>query len=239
MAEAEHFLDAAILIGRFLPWDAQSQCVSAYFGRAKRARHTSRHVYAGVRRTLTSIRLNFGSYMVELETQLRSFEQAKLSQQVRDHMEAHIRARSAAGQMNANQAGQLRLLVRLFYNQIRTEHLGNARLERLAADVDRTVQTALNMLDAACKPDAAALIVRHDCPRTVRTTYAGEHGKVHAAMGAHDDDALVAIEALHLHRTVSDKIRVLVTTDRAHFLSKKHELDAILSPVSVSHPDHC
>lgn len=234
----EHFLDAAIIIGRILSWDAQRQPVQAYFARSNVTRHTSEHVSRGVRNTLFAIRRSFREYTVQLDHDIRGFDGTRLVDELRRHLRNYVDARLNIRTLTPNLAGQLRQLAGFFENsKFRNAHHGTGRAEDAAYEVDSAIDKALTELALMCRNDVKAAVRVHACPPDIRTTHSAIHAQVQAIMGGHADDALVATEAYHIHKTAVNPLRVLVTTDRAHFLSNKNALDRVLLPLAIEHPD--
>ena len=230
----EHFLDAAILIGRILSWDAQNQSVQAYFTRSNAPRHTSLHVSKGVRSTLLAIKRGFRAYAVQLDRDIRGLDLTRFDDELRRHLQNYIQNNHRT---HNNLAGQLRRLVQFSANRFRNAAYGNGRAEDAAAQVDHAIDTALLELARLCNTTPTAPVRTHACPHGVTTTYPAIHAQVHGVMGGHDDDALVAIEAYHIHKTAAPSLVRLVTTDRAHFLNNKAALDKALAPLTIAHPD--
>lgn len=236
MAE-EHFLDAAVIIGRILSWDAQRRSVQAYFDRTKTARHTSEHVSKGVRSTLLAIRRSFREYAVQLDRDINGMDTTRIEDQLHRHLSTYLEARLRAGTLTPNLAGQVRSIAQFFRHKFRNASYGSGKAEDAAFEVDAAMSKALNDLALLCQPTLGAPVRVHACPHDVRSQHAPIHGAVHAIMGGHADDSLVAIEAYHIQKSIVNPMIVLVTTDRAHFLSNKEAIDKVLAPVRVEHPD--
>lgn len=235
----EHFLDAAILIGKVVSWDAQNARVQAYFARSNARRHTSHHVARGARNTLLAIRRVFREYAVQLDHDVRGLDATRVHDELRRHLAKYIDARLSSGTINKNLAGQVRRIAQLFENKFRNVVMGSGRAEDAAYEVDRAIENALTDLTLLCNTATNAPVRAHACPQDVKTTYKAQHERAISQMGGHADDALVAVEALHIHKTIASALNVLVTTDREHFLNNKTELDKILAPLVILPPESC
>lgn len=234
----EHFLDAAVIIGQLLSWDEQHRHAHAYFSRGAPVRHTSQHVARGVRSTLLAIRRSFREYTIQLDHDIRGLDGMRIADELRRHVAGYVDLRVRGRTLSPNLARQVRNLARLFENRFRNVYYGSGRAEDLATDVDAAIDKALTQLALMCQPAVGAAVRVHACPADVCTTHAQAHARILAIMGGHVDDSLVAVEALHIHKTTAPALDAIVTTDRGHFLSNKNALDAVLAPIRVLHPDN-
>jgi hypothetical protein len=228
-----HFLDANVIIGSLIPWDAQRDRSVRYFETQGMFRHTSRRVYGECNGVFEGSRRELLRYLKEF---YRRFNQ--ISDPM--HLDHHIQQFTAGYSDGLDDDRMKRTIgnfMRTHMTDLRNVALGGEqKYGEFQQSIRDAIQYALNELACRCIDAEGAEIFRYDCcPSDHTPLYTVEYGALFASMNyAPDVDVLLDsyyIKEIQLRSTVQ-----FMTTDFTHITRHKATIERVLPGILICNP---
>ncbi len=230
---ANHFLDTSILLGSRITWDAQFSYVTSYIAVADIQRISSKRAYNEAKGVLQRNRRAILQY---LDTLINEFSNPghpiineagvdRLSKQYCTTVE-NEKIRNALTQFTKKN----------IYDITKSLQNDNPQFDNYKLTVGNAFQTALNSLAIDCRNQQDAFIRRYDiCPQIYDQIYDSEQYRLMALID-YLEDVKILLDSYFLQDRILEENIFFITTDAAHILRHKNDIEGILTGLSVSHP---
>lgn len=230
---SHHFLDANVLIGSLVEWDAQHRHTHHYMQREGFRRHTSERVHHECTGVLGRFRRTVLRYLEYMEQNLPAHPDPLALDRTIDRLTDRL-VESLASE---RERSTLRSFVRRNREDIRNMVLGTEEERRaFRRDVIGAVKGALEALDRDCRDDTSARVLRHTCCPEDYDAFFPNERRVLVDLLGYEPDALVVLDSYYLLVYTIREGVCPVTTDYAHILRNRDRIEEVLPGITVREP---
>lgn len=225
-----HFLDANVIIGSLISWDAQHDRSVRYFETQGMFRHTSRRVYSECVGVFEGSRPVLLRYLKEFYRRFNGF-----SDPIRlDTLIQQFTSEYSAGLENDKMKRIVSSFVRANMPDLRNVALGGEHtFGEFKQSVRDAIIYALNELGCRCIDTAGAEIFRFDCCPTDHTPlYALQYGNLFSSLN-YAPDVNVLLDSYHIKETQLQSTVWFITTDIIHIKTNKVKIEQVLPGIII------
>ncbi len=229
----KHFLDANILVGAWLEWDAQHNIVKKYIDCNSHERYTSKRAWMEARHVLEKYRRLVNNYLCKFEDDFgMDFNLNYIDREI-----ARFNRKYLEGIANKSDKTKVESFIKDHLSEIKNCVLGAGSIELLLEDAVNKFKIALNTLDNECRNDHTSSIFKHEtCPLKYESHYPFEKSELMKTV-IYDNDVYIILDAYYIKETFVKSDMCLITTDYEHILSKKLDIERILVGINVESPE--
>lgn len=228
-----HFLDANVIIGSLISWDAQHDRSVRYFEIHGMFRHTSLRVYGECTGVFEASRRELLRYLKEF---YRRFNQTSDPLHI-DALIQRFTAEYSAGLADDRMKRIVSNFVRTHIMDLRNVALGGERtFGEFNQDIRDAIRYALDELANRCIDAEGAEIYRYDsCPSDHTPVYPAEYGVLFGSMN-YAPDVNVLLDSYHIKETQLRSTVRFITTDFTHITRNKVTIERVLPGIHIFNP---
>lgn len=228
-----HFLDANVIIGSLISWDAQHDRSVRYFETQGMFKHTSKRVFGECNGVFEGSRRELLRYLKEF---YRRFNQSVDPL----HLDFHIQRFTADYSAGLEDDRMKRIVgnfVRTHMTDLRNVALGGEQtFGEFKQNIRDAIKYALNELICRCTDAAGAEIFRYDCcPVDHGPLYSAQYELLFSSMN-YAPDVDVLLDSYHIKETQLQSTVRFITTDFIHIIQHKITIERVLPGILIINP---
>ncbi|MDO8871190.1 MAG: hypothetical protein Q7V05_00455 [Methanoregula sp.] len=213
-----HFLDANVIIGSLISWDAQYDRSVRYFTGQGMFRHTSKRVYGECTGVFEGSRRVLLRYLKEFYRRFNTFNDPMTL----DPLIERFTQTWSANLYDEKMSRIIGNFVQTHRTDLRNVALGSEQnYGDFQRQIRKAIQYALNELDCRCTDTNPTEIFRYDCcPHDLTPVYPTEYSSLISSLN-YAPDVNVLLDSFHIKRTMLQGSVHFVTTDWTHITRNK------------------